>query len=129
MPSSVAPTGGKQTTMAEMAADLLRLEGEKIDVVPDIEEDGEEDDDEDRVKKRRRNAKVRERVLSDRHLDLLLDRSPEVFESRGLGWSSDVARREDAGVREGIRKTAFAVYEAPKDQGNDALGAMVDEDD
>ncbi|XP_006456421.1 hypothetical protein AGABI2DRAFT_181051 [Agaricus bisporus var. bisporus H97] len=126
MPSSVAPTGGKQISMAEMAADLLRLEGEKIDVVPDVEED---DDNDDTGNKHRRNARFRERVLSDRHLNMLLDRSPEVFESRGLGWTSDALQKAEDMEGESTRKAAFAVYEAPKDQGNDALTAMVDEDD
>lgn len=103
-------------TIADMAADLLRLEGEKIDVVPDVEDDGDDDDD---GGKRKGCDKHRDRVLSDRHLDMLLDRSPEVFESRGLGWTS--------GADE-IKKAAFAVYEAPKNQGTDALTAMMDED-
>lgn len=99
----------KQTTVAEMAAALLRLESEKIDVVPDNEEG-------------------KQRVLSDRHLDMLLDRSPEVFESRGLGWTSqgEGVGGEDRGH---TKKTAFAVYERPMDEGNDALAAMVGEDD
>lgn len=126
MPSSVAPTGGKQISMAEMAADLLRLEGEKIDVVPDVEED---DDNDDTGNKHRRSARFRERVLSDRHLNMLLDRSSEVFESRGLGWTSDALQKAEDMEGESTRKAAFAVYEAPKDQGNDALTAMVDEDD
>jgi ATP-dependent DNA helicase len=114
--------------MAEMAADLLRLEGEKIDVVPDVEEDS--DDDDNSGNKRRRRARFRERVLSDRHLDMLLDRSPEVFESRGLGWTSDTFQKAEEDTNgEATRKAAFAVYEAPKDQGNDALTAMIDEDD
>lgn len=108
MPASVAPSG-KQMTMADMAADLLRLEGEKIDVVPDNEEG-------------------KERVLSDRHLDMLLDRSPEVFESRGLGWTSHKMDGVADGDRDHSKKAAFAVYEAPKDQGNDALAAMMGED-
>jgi ATP-dependent DNA helicase len=105
-------------TMADMAADLLRLEGEKIDVVPDNEVDGKN-----------------YRVLSDRHLEMLLDRSPEVFQERGQGWSSTEADGslsghdgEDEGKMSGggsRRKAAFAVYEAPKDQGHDANDALV----
>lgn len=99
---------GKQTTVAEMAADLLRLEGEKIDVVPDNEEG-------------------KQRVLSDRHLDMLLDRSPDVFESRGLGWTSQGEGFGD-GDHDHNKKAAFAVYERPMDEGNDALAAMIGED-
>ncbi|KAF9448749.1 SNF2-family ATP dependent chromatin remodeling factor snf21 [Macrolepiota fuliginosa MF-IS2] len=106
MPAAAA-SSGKQTSMVDMAADLLRLEGEKIDVVPDNEEG-------------------KERVLSDHHLNMLLDRSPEVFESRGLGWTSQEGTAD--GDRDHTEKAAFAVYEAPKDPGNDALAAMMGED-
>lgn len=102
-----APTV-KQTTVAEMAAALLRLESEKIDVVPDNEEG-------------------KQRVLSDRHLDMLLDRSPEVFESRGLGWTSQ-GEGVGGADRGHTKKAAFAVYERPMDEGNDALTAMMGED-
>jgi ATP-dependent DNA helicase len=95
--------------MAEMAASLLRLEGEKIDVVPNT-------------------AEGKAGVLSDEDLEMLLDRSPEVFADRGQGWTStDGAGKLGAG--EGVgKKTAFAVYEAPVDQGNDALAKMLGED-
>ncbi|KXN90773.1 Lymphoid-specific helicase [Leucoagaricus sp. SymC.cos] len=114
----------KQTSMAEMAAELLRLEGEKIDVVPDIDDDFTSAE----------AGKTYERVLSDDHLDMLLDRSKEVFEERGLGWNSNLSSGEEARQvggneeSERERQAAFAVYEAPKDQGNDALAAMMGED-
>ncbi len=93
-----------------MAADLLRLESEKIDVVPDNEEG-------------------KHQVLSDRHLDLLLDRSPEVFESRGLGWTSHKTDEDVIdGDRDQTQEAAFAVYERPADQGNDALASMMADD-
>jgi ATP-dependent DNA helicase len=94
--------------MAEMAASLLRLEGEKIDVVP--------------------NTKAgKANVLSDKDLEVLLDRSPEVFVDRGQGWTSGktVEGRQDTN---GMNKTAFAVFEAPVDEGNDVLAKLLGED-
>jgi hypothetical protein len=58
-PAVSASTTGKAMTVAGMTADLLRLEGEKIGVVPDSEVDGKN-----------------YRVLSDCHLEMLLDRIP-----------------------------------------------------
>jgi ATP-dependent DNA helicase len=95
--------------MAEMAASLLQLEGEKIDVVPNT-------------------AEGKAGVLSDEDLEMLLDRSPSVFADRGKGWTStgDALEGSQAAVPVG-KKTAFAVYEAPVDQGNDALAKMLGE--
>lgn len=59
----------KPETMAEMAASLLRLEGEKIEVVPS-------------------NAEGKKKVMSDLELEMLLDRRMQVFEGRKRGWSS-----------------------------------------
>lgn len=154
---------GKAQTMADMAADLLRLEGEKIDVVPDFYEDDSDNESysptstsasprKTKSKRKTRSSASTYRVLSDKHLDMLLDRSPAVFEERGLGWNSSKADgtavdgdlesveenkgekakgegevKDGKGRRQG-RKAAFAVYEAPKDQGNDALAAMLGED-
>jgi ATP-dependent DNA helicase len=113
--------------MAEMAANLLRLEGEKIEVVSDTKEG-------------------KAGVLSDKDLEVLLDRSPEVFADRGKGWSSSAAvpgseeLSESAGAAGSAtasddlaskgkgRRAAFAVYEAPADEGNDALAKMFGED-
>lgn len=93
--------------MAEMAASLLRLEGEKIDVVPNT-------------------AEGKAGVLSDEDLEMLLDRSPSVFADRGQGWTSTGDAPE--GPQDVVgKKTAFAVYEAPVDQGNDALAKMLGE--
>jgi len=105
MPSTAAGRG-KPETMAEMAASLLRLEGEKIDVVP--------------------NTKAgKASVLSDDDLEMLLDRRPEVFADRGKGWTStgEIGLHDADG-----KKTAFAVYDAPADEGNDALAHMLGED-
>ncbi|KAJ4482453.1 SNF2 family DNA-dependent ATPase [Lentinula aciculospora] len=108
MPSAAAQRSGKSETIAEMAASLLRLEGEKIDVVPNTSEG-------------------KANVLSDADLDSLLDRSPEVFTDRGRGWTS--ADAPGIVIAKGGRKAAFAVYQAPADQGNDALAMMLGEDD
>lgn len=107
MPAAAAST--KRETIAEMAASLLKLEGEKIEVVPNTKEG-------------------KRGVLSDEDLDILLDRSPEVFAERVEGWSSRSAgKREVHHVDEG-KKAAFAVYEAPVEEGNDALATMMGED-
>ena len=107
MPAGVA-TKGKPETMAEMAANLLKLEGEKIDVVPSTDAG-------------------KANIISDADLDLLLDRSPEVFSDRGKGWTSGKAtKRRDE--EEGTRKAAFAVFEGPMDEGNDALAKLLGED-
>ncbi|KAJ7112773.1 SNF2 family DNA-dependent ATPase [Mycena crocata] len=95
---TTAKRGRARTTMAEMAADLLRLEGEQIDVLPS----GTTGD----------NANL----LSDADLDALLDRSPEVFTDRGTGWRSSAAR------------AAFAVFEPAVEEGSDALAAMMGEE-
>ena len=116
--------------MAEMAAELLKLEADKIEVVPPPSEGDES----------------KHQVLSDEELDILLDRSPEVFVERGRGWTNvqeqasmvidqDKRQRgEEAEVERVVvdgKKTAFAVYEAPKGDGsvNDALARMLGEDD
>jgi len=122
MPSAVAST--KRETMAEMAASLLRLEGEKIEVVPDTKEG-------------------KQGVLSDEDLDVLLDRSPAVFTERGSGWSSKASgssavagetpslastRKTEVDPAPGAgKKAAFAVYEAPLEEGNDTLARMMGE--
>ncbi len=122
MPASAANLiTTKKETMAEMAASLLRLESEKIEVVPDTKEG-------------------KRSVLSDEDLEMLLDRSPEVFSERGEGWVSSPAGavgpkltvdelgkdRRHSGTGVG-KKAAFAVYQAPV-EGNDALSKMLGED-
>ena len=105
MPAGAAST--KKETIAEMAAALLRLEGEKIEVVPNTKEG-------------------KQGVLSDADLDVLLDRRPEVFAERQKGWSSGaggVAQNSmDQDVVDHVaigagKKAAFAVYEAPAQEG------------
>lgn len=107
-----APAGAvshKKETMAEMAASLLRLEGEKIDVVPNTTEG-------------------KRSVLSDEDLEMLLDRGEGVFSERGKGWTSGSRRDGQAAEVEAGRNAAFAVYEAPAEEGNDALATMLGEE-
>ncbi|CAA7264446.1 unnamed protein product [Cyclocybe aegerita] len=122
MPAVDASTS-KRETIAELAASLLRLEGEKIEVVPDTKEG-------------------KQSVLSDEDLDLLLDRSPEVFAERADGWTggasaatsgtSSAKGKLDGGVDHAAmgagKKAAFAVYQAPVEEGSDALAKMMGED-
>ncbi|KAI5120994.1 hypothetical protein M0805_000455 [Coniferiporia weirii] len=108
VPGSLVTKGGRdKDSLAELAASLLRLEGEKIEVVPNTE-----------------TGKTN--VISDKDLDILLDRSPEVFAGRAKGWTSAHAK---PGQLDAVKtKTAFAVYEATADEGNDALANMLGED-
>ncbi|KAI0263616.1 SNF2 family N-terminal domain-containing protein [Gloeopeniophorella convolvens] len=55
-------------------------------------------------------------VLPDAELGVLLDRRAEVFAARGAGWAAGAGGR-------------FAVYEAPRDVGNDALARMMGEEE
>ena len=106
---TLAPTRSRKETMAQMAADLLKLEGEQIEVVPST-------------------AAGKASVLSDAELDILLDRSPEVFTERGKGWTSAGPAGQTAakkGAEEGGRAAAFAVYDGPATQGNDLLAEML----
>ncbi|KDQ25239.1 hypothetical protein PLEOSDRAFT_1066398 [Pleurotus ostreatus PC15] len=107
-----AKRGAKSSSMGlvDMAAELLQLEGEKIEVVPNT-------------------TAGKRSVLSDADLRVLLDRSPEVFTERGRGWTS-------AGNGEGVHsrgnvkgaKTAFAVYEPAANEANEAVAAILGED-
>ena len=114
--------------MGEMAAELLKLEADKIEVVPPSAGD-----------------ESKYQVLSDEELHMLLDRSPEVFVERCRGWTNvdgevsvDVDQQKRKRAEEEVervavdgKKAAFAVYEAPKGDGsvNDALARMLGEDD
>jgi ATP-dependent DNA helicase len=112
--ATIANGTTKKETMAEMAASLMRLEGEKIEVVPETKEG-------------------KKAVLSDEDLEMLLDRSPKVFDERGEGWISARGARTtmmggeacdgqlDHGSIGGGKKATFAVYQAPADEGSEAL--------
>ncbi|KAL5480577.1 IRC5 [Sanghuangporus weigelae] len=106
-------------SLAEIAASLLKLEGEKIDVVLDREAGKTE-------------------VLSDKDLDVLLDRRPKVFADRTKGWTSAHAdtkfqrvpmEDKDVEAANTKPKAAFAVFEASTNEGNDALANMLGEGD
>lgn len=102
LPGQGAPTKSNPQSMTELAADLLKLEGEQIDVVTNTSAEG------------------KKRVLSDEDLNMLLDRSEAVFTDRKKGWKSEEGR---AGKR-----AAFAVYEAPVHEGNDLVAKIMGED-
>lgn len=108
-PAAAAAPRSRPETMAEMAASLLKLEGEKIDVVPNTREG-------------------KANVLSDEDLDMLLDRRPEVFADRGKGWTSARDPIGDGVLEATGKKTTFAVYEAPVSEGNDVLAKVLGED-
>ncbi|KAF8553112.1 hypothetical protein OG21DRAFT_1414866 [Imleria badia] len=104
MPGQVGRT--KADNIADMAAALLRLEGDHIEVVPETREG-------------------KQGVLSDQDLDMLLDRSEAVYADRHKGWSSE----REGGVGEAPgRKAAFAVYEAPVHGGNELVARIMGED-
>ncbi|KAF8182459.1 hypothetical protein K438DRAFT_1159137 [Mycena galopus ATCC 62051] len=88
-------------TMGEVAADLLRLEDEQVDVFPTT------------------NHAWDANVLSEVDLEALLDRSPEMFSDRGTGWRSEA---------DGKGQAAFAVFEPPPDAGSKALARMICEE-
>jgi ATP-dependent DNA helicase len=122
-----AKAGEARQTIAEMASQLLELEGEHIEVVQNT-------------------ADGKRGIISDSELDMLLDRRKEVFEGRGVGWKSGAASVKNRSGVAGDRVTAaaatvspgranvdrgsdlFEVYEAPKDEGNDALAHMLGEE-
>jgi ATP-dependent DNA helicase len=128
-----AKAGEARQTIAEMAAQLLELEGEHIEVVPST-------------------AAGKRSIISDAELDMLLDRRREVFEGRGVGWKSGTSKgapTSSARVGDGHRRAngtatgrgdadsdadgdgdggLFEVFEAPADEGNDALAHMLGED-
>ncbi|KAI9463179.1 SNF2 family N-terminal domain-containing protein [Boletus coccyginus] len=106
MPGQAGRT--KADNIADMAAALLRLEGDHIEVVPET-------------------RKGKEGVLSDRDLGMLLDRSEAVFTERRKGWSSEQGGT-GAGEEEGGKKAAFAVYEAPVHNGNELVAKIMGED-
>ncbi|GJE96048.1 SNF2 family DNA-dependent ATPase-like protein [Phanerochaete sordida] len=90
---------GAHKGMAELAKELLGLEGEHVPLAGGGA------------------------VLARRDLDALLERGEDVFAGRGQGWTSDaVAKPEET-------RTAFAVYEAPVDEGGDALAGMMGADE
>ena len=115
----VNPTAkrNKSQALAELAMEMHRLEGEKIQVVPNT-------------------AAGKASVISDEELELLLDRRPEVFADRQKGWTSAGGVEEVEAAAAIVRPdakagthTAFAVYEAPVDPDGNILGMMDNLDD
>lgn len=90
-----------------MAADLLRLEGEQIRIVPST------------------TAGKNSAALSKDELDMLLDRSTDAMTTRQKGWNS-----ADAGAGDkGVNQAAFAVFNAPVvDQASDAVSRLMGEE-
>ena len=105
MPHALQNSNNKES-LAELAASLLRLEGEKIDVVSNADAGKTE-------------------VISDRDLEMLLDRRPEVFEERTEGWTS--ANGGDVPMDE-KPKTAFEVFDLAGGAVHDPLAEIADED-
>lgn len=104
-PAAAAAARGKES-MRELAQQLLELEGEKIDVVS-------QDD----------------QIISDAALDALLDRSPEVFTSRAVGWNSKEgikAKGRRAPLKKG--EATFEVYEGQLDEASEGLAKLMGED-
>lgn len=107
VPTSLSnSSGNSKESLAELAASLLRIEGEKIDVVSNAEAGHTE-------------------VISDSDLNMLLDRSPEVFEGRTKGWTSSGAGARDNIGEEKPKTAAFEVFEM--NAGNGALDSMMND--
>lgn len=113
-----AKAGEARQTIAEMAAQLLELEGEHIEVVQST-------------------AAGKRGIISDAELDILLDRRKKVFEGRRVGWKSGGAGKATTSAeiepaasagRDSADGGLFEVFEAPADEGNDALAHMLGED-
>lgn len=98
-----------ETSVTEtLISSLLSLEAEKIDVVNSTDD----------------------KIISDADLEVLLDRSPEVFKERGVGWGKskegDDAKRA---TEEGAAPLTFKVFERTADELNDGLATMLEDDD
>jgi ATP-dependent DNA helicase len=89
-----------------LAQQLLELEGEKITVVS-------KDD----------------QIISDADLDALLDRSPEVFTTRSVGWTSKDASTGGVKSRKskGGENAAFEVYNQQLDEASEGLAKLMGE--
>lgn len=105
MPHAIQSASNSKESLAELAASLLRIEGEKIDVVSNADAGKTE-------------------VISDRDLEMLLDRSPEVFEERTKGWTS--ADVDDIPVDEKPKTAAFEVFDLTGGAVNDPLAQVAD---
>lgn len=97
----------KQQTMAQIAADLLRLEGEQIKVVPKGE------------------AGKKTVLLSDQELEMLLNRNLDEMANRRKGWNSAGVDLEESNTK---ATAAFAVFDGPTEQdGTDVMSKLMGE--
>jgi ATP-dependent DNA helicase len=97
----------KQQTMVQIAADLLRLEGEQIKVVPKGE------------------VGKKTVLLSDQELEMLLNRNPNEMANRGQGWNSAGVDLEESDTK---TTAAFAVFNGPTEQdGSDVMSRLMGE--
>lgn len=97
----------KQQTMTQIAADLLRLEGEQIKVVPKGE------------------TGKKTVLLSDRELEMLLDRNLDEMANRGKGWNSAGVDLKESDAK---ATAAFAVFDGPAEQdGSDMMSRLMGE--
>jgi len=92
-----------------VVSSLLTLEAEKVDVL----------------------HSSNDKILSDADLEVLLDRSPEVFSGRGDGWSQRKAgdTTKKVGGHRAPNAVAFQVFNRTADEANDGLASMLDADD
>lgn len=91
----------RRETMAEMAAEMMKLDADKIEIV---------------------SGEGEEVVLSDKDLEVLLDRRKEVFRERGKDWDAGKKTGGEAG------EARFGVYESkPQDEGDDVLAGLMGE--
>ncbi|KZT30225.1 hypothetical protein NEOLEDRAFT_1084033 [Neolentinus lepideus HHB14362 ss-1] len=94
------PTGAatkSSTSLAELAVNMLEIEGSHVNIA---------------------NPSFAATVISDEDLDMLLDRSPEVFEQRASGWNSKEGKQQGA---------KFAVYSGSVEGGSEVLAGMLGE--
>ena len=97
----------KQQTMAQIATDLLRLEGEQIKVVPKGE------------------AGKKAVLLSDQELEMLLNRNLDEMANRGKGWNSAGIDLKESDAK---AAAAFAVFNGPTEQdGTDVMSRLMGE--
>lgn len=99
------PTARGKESMRELAQQLLELQADKIEVVS-------KDD----------------RIIADDTLDALLDRSPEVFTGRSLGWNSKDAVKNAGKAKKKGADTAFEVYQGQIDEASEAFAKAMGED-
>lgn len=91
---------GKPGNISDLAAELLKLDGEKINIVQEASADTG--------------------VISPAALAALLDRSPEVFTERQMGWTSSGSEGDSSGKR-----PTFEVFQGMKNMDGDVLSTLL----